>query len=77
MFKGRYDLLEEHLLVKEHRGRVVAGVEGDAPLPPDVLVESQADALLRIKPQAQGGQAAAFEVEHLRQTFRRREGKPG
>ena len=53
MAQGGYHLLPEYILVKDHGGRVVAGVEGDFALPAHLPVKDQGDASLPFKPQPQ------------------------
>jgi hypothetical protein len=48
--QGGHNLAKEHVLGKNDRGGVIAGVEGDAAFATDSLIKGQGDALLLIKP---------------------------
>mgnify|MGYP006995783735 FL=1 len=55
--------MPEYLLVKYHRGAIIAGVEGDFSRPSQATLQYELYLLLPVKPQSQGAYRAFFQAQ--------------
>ena len=73
MGQAWHHALPEYLLVKYHRGAIIAGVKGDFSRPSQATLQYELYLLLPVKPQSQGAYRAFFQAQQAwKRVFRRK-----
>ena len=73
MGQAWHHALPEYLLVKHHRGAIIAGVEGDFSRPSQATLQYELYLLLPVKSQSQGAYRAFFQAQQAwKRVFRRK-----